>query len=151
MKCVKVILSYVPTSNVSLAKLVCYRKICWCELNYMVKFHWQIYVAMLRELNKMCSCKWRTLTKWFDKLARCRRGKCDKLFVGLLAFGKDSLTPSVSYTRSSKQSLCVGLECQRVFEQRGKKESRTYDELLQKSGQKTLSPPVFSHRINKEP
>ena len=21
------------------AKLVCYRKICWCELNYLVKFH----------------------------------------------------------------------------------------------------------------
>ena len=44
---------------------------------------------MLSELIKMCSCKWRTLTNWFDKLARCRRGKCDKLFVGLLAFGKD--------------------------------------------------------------
>ena len=46
-------------------------------------------MAMLSELSKMCSCKWRALTKWFDKLARCRRGKCDKLFVGLLAFGKD--------------------------------------------------------------
>ena len=55
----------------------------------MVKFHWQIHMAMLSELSKMCSCKWRTLTKWFDKLARCWRGKCDKLFVGLLAFGKD--------------------------------------------------------------
>ena len=41
-----------------LAKLVCYRKICWCELNYMVKFHWLIYRAMLSELSKMCSCKW---------------------------------------------------------------------------------------------
>ena len=25
----------------------------------------------------------------FDKFARCQRRKCDKLFVGLLAFGKD--------------------------------------------------------------
>ena len=32
-------LSYVLTSNISLAKLVCYRKICWCKLEYMVKFH----------------------------------------------------------------------------------------------------------------
>ena len=41
-------------------------KICRCELNHMVKFHWQIYRAILSELYKMCSCKWRTLTKWFD-------------------------------------------------------------------------------------
>ena len=38
-------------------------KICRCELNYMVKFHCQINRAMLSELSKMCSCKWRTLTK----------------------------------------------------------------------------------------
>ena len=130
-------LNYIPTSNDSLAQLVCYRKMCWCKLKYMAKFHWQIYRAMLSELSKMCSCKWRTLTKWFDKLARCRRGKCDKLFVGWLAFWEwgwgIQLTSSlpVIHTRSSKQMLCVGLEGQRVFEQRGKKESRSYDELLQ--------------------
>ena len=145
----------------------------------MVKFHWQIYMVMLSEKSKMCSCKWRTLTTWFDKLASCRRGKRNKLFVSLLAFGK--FTPSACYTRSSKQTLCVGLEvdkieamirnrynriphpalntkrkkdthnedgiktktaqaksqedssseCQRVFEERGKKESRAYDELVQ--------------------
>ena len=54
-------LSYVLTSNV-----FCYRKICWCKLKYMVKFHWQIHRAILNELSKICSCKWRTLTKWFD-------------------------------------------------------------------------------------
>ena len=43
-------LSYVLASNVSLAKLVCYRKICWCELNYMVTVHCQIHRAMLSEL-----------------------------------------------------------------------------------------------------
>ena len=48
-----------------------------------------MYRAMLSELSKMCSCKLRNLTKRSDKLARCRRGKCEKLFVGLLAFGKD--------------------------------------------------------------
>ena len=32
-------LGYVPTSNVSVAKLVCYRQICWCKLKCMVKFH----------------------------------------------------------------------------------------------------------------
>ena len=51
------------------------------SLNYMVKFHWQIYRAMLSELSKICSCKLRTLTKWFDKLARSRCGKCDKWFL----------------------------------------------------------------------
>ena len=65
------------------------RKICWCKLKHMVKYHWQIYMVMLSEQSKLCSCKWRTLTKRFDKLVSCRRGKCDKLFVGLLAFGKD--------------------------------------------------------------
>ena len=110
-------LSYVPTSNVSVAKLVCYRQICWYKLKYMVKFHWQIYRAMLSELSKMCSCKWRTLIKWFDKLPRCRRGKCDKLFWQRWRI---QLTPSACYTRSSKQTLCVGLEGQRVFEQRRK-------------------------------
>ena len=88
---------------------------------------------MLSELSKMCSCKWRTLTKWFDKLARCRRGKCDTLFDGLLAVGKDE---------EYKHPLPViqGLQNKRyVWDSKAKeysnserkKESRAYDELLQ--------------------
>ena len=161
----------------------------------MVKFHWQIYMAMLSEQSKLCSCKWRTLTKWFDKLASCRRGKCDKLFVGLAGIWQRwgiQLTPSACYTRSSKQTLCVGLEVdkkamirnrynriphpalntkrerdthnqdgtktktaqaksqgdssfegQRVFKQRGQKESRAYDELLQIKWPKEVEPLLY--------
>ena len=54
--------------------------------------------------------------------------------------------------KASKQTLCVGLEGKRVFEKRGKKESRTYAELLQIKWPKEVKPPpVFSHRINTEP
>ena len=41
------------------------------------------------------------------------------------------LTPSACYIRSVKANVMCGTEGQRVFEQRGKKESRAYDELLQ--------------------
>ena len=76
----------------------------------MVKFHWQIYRALLSELSKMCSCKWKTLTKWFDKLARCRRGKVTNYLLVCCIWQRwgIQLIPSARYTRSSKQTLCVG-------------------------------------------
>ena len=142
----------------------------------MVKFHWQIYMVMLSEQSKMCSCKWRTLTKWFDKLASCRRGKCDKLFLvcwhlakmrntintlcllykvfeinvmcgtrsrlksndqepiqlysiswpkhqrGKCTHNRDGTKTNIAQAKSQGDSS---------FEQRGKKESRAYEELLQ--------------------
>ena len=41
------------------------------------------------EQSEICSCKLKTLLKWFDKLARCRRENFDGIFDGLLTFGKD--------------------------------------------------------------
>ena len=60
-----------------MAKLVCYRKYCSCKY------------ANVHEQSEICSSKLKTLLKLFDKLARCRRGNFDGLFVGLLTFGKD--------------------------------------------------------------
>ena len=45
-------------------------------------------------------CKLKTLLKWFDKLARCRRGNFDGIFVGLLFISgtnKLKATNSASY------------------------------------------------------
>ena len=44
---------------------------------------------------------------------------------------------------SSKQTLCVGLEGQRVFKKRGKKESRAYDELMQINWPKEVKPLMY--------
>ena len=112
-------------------------------------------------------------------------------FTGIWQRWGIQLTPSVCYTRSSKQMLCVGLEVdkkamirnrnnriphpalktkrerdthnqdgtnknstkeksrgqlfrnQRVFEQRGKKESRAFDELLQVKWPKEVEPLLY--------
>ena len=83
----------------------------------MVKFHWQIYRAMLSELSKMCSCKWRTLTKAFGKLARCRRGKFDKLLLvcwHLAKIGNTINTLCLLFKVFKTNVMCVGLERKRV-------------------------------------
>ena len=62
-------------------------------------------------------------------------------FAGIWQRWGIQFTPSVCYTRSSKQTLCLGLEGQKVFEKRGKNESRAYDEPLQINW-----PPESPHR-----
>ena len=103
----------------------------------MVKFHWQIFRAILNELSKMCSCKWRTLTKWFDKLARCRHGKCDKLFFGLLASGKyDEYSPVIQSLQKQRY----------VWDSKAKEYSdsdRACDELLQIKWPKEVKPLLY--------
>ena len=79
-------LSYVPTSKFSIAKLACYyRKYCSCKLKHVVKFQCQIYIyTNVHEQSEICPWTLKTLLMWFDKLARCRRGYFDGIFVGLL-------------------------------------------------------------------
>ena len=52
-------------------------------------------------------------------------------FAGIWQRWGIQLTPFAYYTRSSKQTLCVGIGGQRIFKQRGKIKSRAYDDLLQ--------------------
>ena len=52
------------------------------------------------------------------------------------------LTP-FAYTRSSKQTLCLGFEGKRVFGKREKKGSRAYDELLQIKWPKEVKPLLY--------
>ena len=64
-------------------------------------------------------------------------------FAGIWQRWGIQLTPSPCYTRFSKQTLCVGIEGQRVFKQWGKKESRAYDELLQIKWPKEVKPLLY--------
>ena len=79
----------VQTSTFSFPNLARQRKVCRCELKHVTKSHWQISMTKMSELGYICSCKPRPLPNIFDKVSRYRRGKCDTVFIGLLALIKD--------------------------------------------------------------
>ena len=104
-----------------------------------------IYRTMLSELSNMCSCKWRILTKWFDKLARCRRGKCDKLFVGLLRLAKmwNIIDTLCLLYKVFKTNVMCGTRRPKSIRTSREEEIMAYDELLQIERPKEVKPLLY--------
>ena len=86
-------LSYVPTSKFSVAKLVCYRKYCSCKL----KFHCQIYMLMFMSKVKYARVNWKLCLSDLTNLPAVACPLFDGIFVGLSGTNKLKATHSASY------------------------------------------------------